>query len=276
VHRELLLVATFLGMGAWEILELWLLEPPRHGPWSLVAHGAQVAVILAATAIVLKLWKEKAAREATLARLVETAAFVRDEERRRVGYDLHDGIAPLIVSAQQHLDTCRDTWPEAPDGARQELERAATAVRAAIIETRRVFVAFRPAALDSTGLADALRTTAEDAARAAGCRVRMHETLGAARLPEAVEAAAFRIAQEAIQNARRHARCSELSIELHRAEGWLTVAVADDGVGFATAREHGGLGLSSMRERARLVGGRCTVTSAPGRGTRLDVRLPCP
>ena len=103
----------------------------------------------------------------------------------------------------------------------------------------------------------------------------MHETLGPARLPEAVEAAAFRIVQEAIQNARRHAQCSALTIELHRNDGWLTLAVADDGVGFATAREHSGLGLSSMRERARLLGGRCTVTSQPGRGTRLDVRLPC-
>jgi len=275
VHRELLLVVTFLGMGAWEVLELTLLEPPRHGLWSVVAHAAQVAVILVATYVVLKLWKEKAAREAELARLVETAAFVRDEERRRVGYDLHDGIAPLIVSAQQHLDTCRDTWPDAPDRARGELERAATAVRAAITETRRVFMALRPAALDSTGLADALRTTAEDTGRAAGWRIHLHESLGAARLPEAVEAAALRIAQEAIQNARRHARCAELTIELHRDDGWLTLAVADDGVGFAPSREHGGLGLSSMRERARLLGGRCTVTSEPGRGTRLDVRLPC-
>ena len=275
MHRELLLLAAFLGMAAWEVLELWLLEPPRHGVWSLLAHGAQVAVVLAATSIVLNLWKEKAAREAELARLVETAAFVRDEERRRVGYDLHDGIAPLIVSAQQHLDTCRDIWPDAPDGARKELDQATTAVRAAITETRRVFMALRPAALDSTGLADALRTTAEEAGRSTGWHVRVHETLGPARLPDAVEAAAFRIVQEAIQNARRHAHCAQLTIELHCDGGWLTLGVADDGVGFASAREGGGLGLSSMRERARLLGGECTVTSEPGRGTQIGVRLPC-
>src|SRR5258706_9599748 len=114
VHRELLLVAAFLGMGIWEVLELWLLEPPRHGPWSLFAHGAQVAVVLVATYVVLKLWKEKAAREAELARLVETAAFIRDEERPRAGYDLPAAIAPPIVTAQPHLDTCGDTWPHAP------------------------------------------------------------------------------------------------------------------------------------------------------------------
>src|SRR5438132_2360830 len=269
VHRELLLVAAFLGMGIWEVLELWLLEPPRHGLWSLVAHGAQVAVVLVATAVVLKLWTEKATREAELARLVETAAFIRDEERRRVGYDLHDGIAPLIVSAQQHLDTCCDTWTDAPAPARAELERAAAAVPAAIFETRRVFMALRPGALESTGLADALRTTIMETARATGWRVSVHETLGPARLPDAVEAAAFRIVQEAIQNAQRHARCAQVTIELHRDDGWLTLAVADDGVGFAPSRGSGGLGLSSMRERARLLGGRCTVTSEPGRGTHV-------
>lgn len=135
MHRELLLAAAFLGMAVWEILELVLLEAPRRGVWSVLAHGAQVAVVLVATGGVLKLWRGKTARAAELARLVESATFARDEERRRVGYDLHDGIAPLIVSAQQHLDTCQDAWPDAPAGARHELERAAGAVRAAI--TRR-------------------------------------------------------------------------------------------------------------------------------------------
>ena len=193
MHRELLLVAAFLGMGAWEILELLLFEPPRRGLLSLVAHTAQVAVVLVATFVVLKLWKEKTAREADLARLVERTVFVRDEERRRIGYDLHDGIAPLIISAQQHLDTCRDRWPEAPPPALRELDMATDAVGAAIGETRRVVMALRPALLDSTGLTDAVRTTIGTTAQAAGWRVSFEESVGPTRLPEAVEVAAFRI-----------------------------------------------------------------------------------
>jgi signal transduction histidine kinase len=274
VHRELLLVAAFLGMGAWEILELWLFEPPGRGLVSVVAHAAQVAVVLAATFVVLKLLKEKTAREADLAGLIERAVFVRDEERRRIGYDLHDGIAPLIIGAQQHLDTCRDRWPAAPDPALRELGLAADAVRAAITETRRVVMAIRPAALDSTGLTDAVRTTIATTAQAAGWRVSFEETVGPTLLPEAVEVAAFRIFQEAVENARRHARCARLSVALHHRREWLELAVEDDGVGFAASADGAGLGLSSMRERARLVGGRCMVSSVPGRGTRVHARLP--
>jgi signal transduction histidine kinase len=279
VHRELLLAAAFLGMVVWEILELVLLEAPRRGVWSLLAHGAQVAVVLVATGVVLKLWRDKTARAAELARLVESATFARDEERRRVGYDLHDGIAPLIVSAQQHLDTCQDAWPDAPAHARHELERAAGAVRAAITETRRVIMALRPAALESTGLADAVRTTAEATGRATGWDVSFRESIGPTRLPAAVEVAAFRIFQEAVENVRRHARCDRLSIERRRRDEWLELTVADDGVGFVVPTDGAparGLGLTSMRERARLLGGRCTVTSHPGKGTQVDVWLPCP
>jgi signal transduction histidine kinase len=234
--------------------------------------------VLVATGVVLKLWRDKTARAAELARLIESATFARDEERRRVGYDLHDGIAPLIVSAQQHLDTCQDAWPDAPARARHELERAAGAVRAAITETRRVIMALRPAALESTGLADAVRTTAEATGRATGWDVSFHESIGPTRLSAAVEVAAFRIFQEAVENVRRHARCDRLSIELRRRDEWLELTVADDGVGFVVPVDGTparGLGLSSMRERARLLGGRCTVTSHPNKGTQVDVWLPC-
>ena len=279
MQRELWLAAAFLGMGLWEILELVLLDPPRYGVWSVVAHAAQVLVVLTATAVVLKLWREKTARQAELARLVETATFARDEERRRVGYDLHDGIAPLIVSAQQHLDTCRDVWSEAPGRARGELDRAADVLRAAIAETRRVVMALRPAALESTGLADALRTTVEAARRATGWEIAYDDALGPTRLAPAIEIAAFRIFQEALENARRHARCESLSIELRRRDGSLDLVVTDDGAGFVVPDDdmpRSGLGLTSMRERARLLGGACVVTSHPGKGTRVEVRLPCP
>jgi two-component system NarL family sensor kinase len=278
VHRELVLAAAFVGMGVWEILELVLLEAPRRGVSSVLAHATQVAVVLVAAAVVLKLWRQKTAHAAELARLVESAAFARDEERRRVGYDLHDGIAPLIVSAQQHLDTCQDAWTDAPPGARHELGRAAAAVRAAITETRRVMMALRPAALESTGLADAVRTATEAMGRATGWEVSFDETVGPTRLPPAVEVAAFRIFQEAVENARRHARCDRLSIALRRLPDAIELVVADDGVGFVVPTEGAptrGLGLSSMRERARLLGGRCQVTSHPGRGTRVEVSLPC-
>jgi signal transduction histidine kinase len=105
--------------------------------------------------------------------------------------------------------------------------------------------------------------------------VTLDERLGSARLPPAVETAAFRIVQEALGNALRHAGAPAIDITLRREPALLAVAVHDRGTGFSpVARAGRGLGLSSMDERARLVGGRLTIASAPGQGTSVEAWLP--
>src|SRR5712692_5081203 len=157
-------------------------------------------VILAATYAVLRAWRGKTAHAEAMARLVEKVVVAQDEERRRVAYDLHDGVAQLIVSAKQHLDTCADLWPAAPERAARELGVGLERLDQAIVETRRVLLALRPAIVEDSGLPVAARRSLEQIAQEVGWDVAFAENLGDTRLPMAIETAAFRILQEALTN----------------------------------------------------------------------------
>jgi signal transduction histidine kinase len=276
-YEELVLAATFLGMASYEAVEIWMLE---DSPVSLAVaiHAVQVAVILAATALTFRAWRRKTAHAETLARLVERTVFARDEERRRIAYELHDGISPLVVSAKQHLDTCRDLWTVDPARAATQLDTGVARLGLAIAETRRALAALRPSMVASRGLGPAARQVLAETAAEAGWSVAFTEDLGDARLPAAVETAAFRILQEALANARKHARAQQVAIELRRRPDGLRLDVCDDGVGLPIDEGRGspGLGLLSMQERARLVGGICVIERTGNRGTRVRVQLPLP
>jgi signal transduction histidine kinase len=273
------LLLTLLGMVAYEAVEIWVLEAPRRSPLLPVAllHSLQVIVVLAAVRMILRAWRQKTDHEEALARMVEKVIFAQEEERRRIAYELHDGISPLIVSAKQHLDTCRDLWALEPGRAEGQLATGAERLGAAIMEMRRVLSALRPSAImTSGGLGQAAQQSVEEAAREAGWKVAFHEELGDERLPPTVEAAAFRILQEALANIRKHAGSERVDVELRRDQTWLHLEVRDHGVGFLpdSAPVHRGLGLFSMQERAQLVGGTCSIESAEPRGTCVRVRLP--
>jgi signal transduction histidine kinase len=276
-YRELVLAGVFVGMASYESLEMWAEVPARRTwpPLPLALHALQVAVILTATWMCLRAWREKSAREAALAHLVEAVVFAQEDERRRIAYEVHDGIAQLIVSAKQHLDTARDA--DDRGDAEHDLERAADRLERAIVETRRILVALRPPALDSLGLVNAARQSLEEAAQRAGWSVRFEENLADSRLPAAVETAAYRILQEALANAHRHAGAPRVDVALRLEPGWLVLDVRDLGVGLPRDGELSrgrGLGLSSMRERARLLGGTCTIARDSAQGTRVQARLP--
>jgi signal transduction histidine kinase len=275
-YRELALAVAFVGMGAWELLEMGVLEPARGSPLSVVVHSLQVGLILAATWAVLRAWREKTRQEEALGRMVEKVVFAQEEERRRIAYDLHDGIAQLIVSTKQHLDTCHDLLRRDPAVAEQELTKSVDRLQRAIVETRRVLMALRPLAVDSQGLGSAARRSLEELAQEAGWAVRFENNLGEDRLPPAIETAAFRILQEALANAHRHGRASRVEVGLWREGDWLRLEVRDFGIGFAPtdAPPTRGLGLLSMRERARLLGGACTIERVPSGGTRVSAELP--
>ncbi len=271
------LALTFVGMAAYEFVELRFLEAPRGAmaPFAVVVHALQVAVVLAAAYTVLRAWREKTAHEESLARMVEKVVFAQEEERRRIAYDLHDGVAPLIVSARQHVETSRDVSGADPARAAAELTRGVERLGQAIVEMRHVLRALRPSTIDADGLAAAVRRSLDEAARDAGWTVRFADSLGDEALPAAVETAAFRIVQEAITNAARHARATSLEVELAREAGSVRVVVRDRGVGFAvSAVTSRGLGLASMQERARLLGGACVVEGDPATGTTITAHLP--
>ncbi len=300
-YRELVLASVFLVIASQELLEMWLLEPRGgRGAFSIhvLLHVAQVVAVLAATYIFFRAWQQRTAlmdrevarsrelahlvaalkeKEDALARTVEKLIFAQEEERRIVAYDVHDGLAQLIVSAKQHLDTCEDLWNGDPARAEHELVVGLDRLERAVVEVRRLLTALRPSLVDPIGLVPAVRASLDDVGQEAGWTVTFTQNLGDARLPAAVETSAFRIVQEALANALKHARTTRVDVDFRMEGDTLFITVSDQGVGFqgAPGETPGrGLGLLSMRERARLLGGECEIESAPERGTRVRVCLP--
>ena len=172
-YRELILAGTFAVMATWEVLEILLLERAYRAsmPVTLLIHSLQVLLIVAATGIALRAWREKTARQRALASLVEQVIAAQEDERRRVAYDVHDGVAQLVVSAKQHLDTATDLWSRDTRRAASETAIAADRLGRAIAETRRILAALRPLAVDAGGLADAARQSLDEVARDTGWSV---------------------------------------------------------------------------------------------------------
>ena len=255
-----------------------------YGPESLTEEVSSEIlgslVLQAASALEnARLYRELGEREQQLQALVGRLLVAQEEERRRVAYDVHDGVAQVAASAHQHLQAyARFHRPRSAE-ARVDLERALDLARRTVGEARRVIADLRPTVLDDFGLATALRRQVE-ALRAEGWEVSYDDLLGAERLPSAVETGLFRVAQEALANVRKHATTTRVHLALRRKGRAVRLEVQDWGRGFqpTAARDGAGpgerVGLPGMQERVALLGGRCRVQSRPGAGTRVVAEIP--
>jgi signal transduction histidine kinase len=214
---------------------------------------------------------------AELQRSRERLVAAREEERRRLRRDLHDGLGAQLAGLNVQAGVLRHLIKHDPEAADALVAELRGEMRSAIADVRRLVYGLRPPALDELGLVGALRGLAErHGAEGAGLHVTVEapEPEAMPPLPAAVEVAAYRIAQEAMTNVARHARASRCVVRLAVAPGELSLEVTDDGVGLPETRPTPGVGLHSMRERAVELGGECVVEAAPGGGTRVLARLP--
>ena len=212
---------------------------------------------------------------ADLQRSRERLVTAREEERRRLRRDLHDGLGPQLASQTMTAEAARDLIPSDPERAAALLSDLIEQAQAAVADVRRLVYELRPPALDALGLLGALRTQAAHQERG-GLRISIHEPEELPPMPAAVEVAAYRIVLEALNNVVRHAgaRNCVVRLVLDEVPGMLCVEVTDDGRGIA--EDHGtGVGLSSMRERAAELGGSCEIEAVPSGGTRVRACLPC-
>ena len=203
-----------------------------------------------------------------LRRSREEIVLAREEERRRLRRDLHDGLGPSLASVTLMADAARNVLPSDPARADALLAELKAEARSATSEVRRVVYELRPAALDELGLVGALREQAAQYAHAGTSVTVEAQELG--ELPAAVEVAAYRIASEGMTNAMRHAGASRCTVALRRSRE-LEVVIADDGHGLRSSRP--GVGMASMRQRAEELGGSCVVSSDAG-GTTVRAKLP--
>jgi signal transduction histidine kinase len=211
---------------------------------------------------------------ADLQRSRERLVTAREEERKRLRRDLHDGVGPQLAALILKLETARNLLSHDPKTAAL-LAELSERVRATVSDVRRSVHALRPPALDELGLIPALR---EGATRYGqnGLRVSVEAPESLPPLPAAVEVATYHIAQEAMTNVIRHAGASTCSIRIALDEeaDVLHLEVEDDGRGVGNDHK-AGVGTHSMRERAEELGGRCTIEALPLRGTLVSVQLPC-
>jgi len=206
----------------------------------------------------------------------------RELERRRILHELHDGVGPTLAAVALGLDVSRRTVGEAT-ATGELLSRLRDELQAAIVEIRRMAHGLRPPALDRLGLVPAIREYAGAlASRTAGAEdsldgvtIVLEVPSSMPKLPAPVDVAAYRIICEALTNVTRHAAAGSCAVRLW-VDDDLHIEVVDDGVGLAPGSANGGVGLSSMRERATELGGECQVEADHDGGTRVFATLPLP
>ncbi|MEU4289726.1 sensor histidine kinase [Kribbella sp. NPDC026596] len=208
-----------------------------------------------------------------LRRSRERIVSSREEERRRIRRDLHDGVGPALAGITLGLETAGRVARRDPGGASSLLQELRSDAADCIDEVRRIVADLRPPALDA-GLTGALRHRADLLTERSGGRlvVTVADDDGAAELPSALEVAAYRIATEAMTNTLRHAHATTCEVDVRYDGQLLVLRITDDGSGEPPRSV--GTGLISMRERAEELGGVCTVTFRPGAGTEVGVSLP--
>jgi signal transduction histidine kinase len=205
----------------------------------------------------------------------------REMERRRILHELHDGVGPTLAAVALGLDVSRRTvGEESPTG--ELLSRLRDELQAAIVEIRRLAHGLRPPVLDRIGLIPAIREyagalasrTAGGDAQDNGVTIVLEVPSSMPKLPAPVDVAAYRIICEALTNVTRHAAANSCAVRLWIDDD-LHIEVVDDGVGLP-AVTNGGVGLSSMRERATELGGECLIEADQDGGTRVFATLPLP
>jgi signal transduction histidine kinase len=208
-----------------------------------------------------------------LQRSRERLVAAREEERRRLRRNLHDGLGAQLAALNVQAGSLRRIIPRDPAAADELVVELREELRGAIADIRRLVYDLRPPALDDLGLLATLHQLAERyGAEGEQLRVVVEVPEDLPHLPAAVEVAIYRIAQEALTNVVRHAQAKSCIVRLAVNED-VALDVVDDGVGIPEERS-GGVGLSSMRERAAELGGTCVIEPAPEGGTRVSVRLP--
>ncbi len=198
-----------------------------------------------------------------------------EEERRRIARELHDELAQSMTAAKINLGLLGDLTREASPEVRRAIRETEAVVLRTIDETRRISMDLRPVMLDELGLVPALRWYANNFARRTGIPVEIQaDGVGGPARGE-FKTLLFRFFQEALTNVVRHARARQVRIGLTGMNGTIKAVVVDDGIGMKQNGDRPqGLGLLGMRERIERAGGRLAIISRPGRGTRLEVKLP--
>ncbi|MGN2408611.1 sensor histidine kinase [Pseudomonas syringae] len=236
-----------------------------------------LATLLAAHLENNRLLEALVARERTMSELVHQLFTAQEDERKRMAYDLHDGLAQTLAGLHQRLQGFAGRCPELPEPMSADLQAILNLAQHCVGEGRQLISGLRPTVLDDFGLLQAVDKEA-DRLREAGIAVHW-SSRSMVRLPSHLEIGLFRIAQEGINNVLKHSGAGSVQLALDISDSNVSLLLEDNGRGFVTDQRSDGngvqkLGLVAMQERASLMGGRLTCVSRPDCGTRLRATVP--
>jgi signal transduction histidine kinase len=252
------------------------------GPGALVQFGFRVAypwlprelVLLDAAAERCRAAMERASLKKQVRRLEAQARQTEEEERRRIGRELHDEAGQSLLLLRLQLEMIER---DAPAPLRPRLEVARGVAERTVVELRRIVAALSPAVLERLGLESALRQLTARFRSMHPAEVRIRISVPSAPLPMQIQEVIYRVAQECLQNVAKHSQANHVNLLLKAADKSIRLSVTDNGAGF-TAETAGSkpmsFGLAGMRERAALLGGTLEVRSKPGKGTTVALQLP--
>ncbi|GHH25386.1 HAMP domain-containing sensor histidine kinase [Streptomyces lanatus] len=241
-----------------------LLRPGQRLPVPGAAGSEVAELIRTFNAMLNRLEHERATSSAR-------ALLAQEAERRRIAQELHDEVGQSMTAI---LLVLKRTADDAPEPLREDLQQAQEITRESLDEVRRLVRRLRPGVLDDLGLVSALTSLAQDFATHTGLRIvhRFDNALPA--LDHESELVLYRVAQESLTNAARHADARRVEVTLRGADEAVTLEIADDGRGMEAVCE--GAGIRGMRERALLAGATLDIASTPGTGTRVRLTAPVP
>ena len=226
-----------------------------------------------------RLYARLGRREQMLQDLVAKLLGAQEEERRRVAYEVHDGLAQVAAAAHQHLQAFARRYQPEGERSRADLNLIVRLVRRTVTDARQIIANLRPTTLDDFGLAAAISQERDNLCDD-GYEVDYRQDVGEERLPETIEITLFRLVQEATTNLRKHADTRWVGIELARRGDNVYLEVRDQGKGFepSEVQTEGGpgerVGLASMKERVSILGGTFDIISRPDEGTTVKVSMP--
>jgi signal transduction histidine kinase len=214
------------------------------------------------------------ARAAELTQLSRHLIRVAEEEKAQLARELHDTFGSNLTAINMDLNWIAKRLPPDRSELREKLQRALHMLRETVRSTQEVIDRLRPSQLDNLGLAVALQSHCSDLAQRVSCTCEFEATEDFETLDRMHSIALYRVAQEALENAEKHAHASTIQVDLRREENGIRLRIWDDGVGLPDEMNTASHGMAAMRERIEALGGTLTVTGVRERGTQVDAFIP--
>ena len=221
--------------------------------------------------------QERKRAEQALHLLPQKILQAQERERRRVARELHDSVNQPIASIKFRVQTAEQQISRADPKWVETCRKAKEMLDSVIHQVRRISHNLRPSELDDFGLIPAAEAACQEFETRTGLQIHLETSGLVERFPAAIEITFYRILQEALTNIEKHSQATRVSIHLAAEDGYATMEISDDGIGFSAAGEshsRSGLGLLHLRERAAFIGGVLSVRSTPGHGVHLTVHAP--